>query len=196
MALISLGLILLLAQAVGRAQVQVPGADDALPYSRGYLITGGYVVGGVNLAPASGGGGFLSGTINMAGANTVPPNVDILGAFLYWGSVTTDISQADGAQFRGTPLTNIKKSSVTLSPEASSCWTSGGGAGAMYTMTTFSADVLHLLPIQQDVNGNPAGRRIVNDTDLSKYGFPLHTVTLPESGTRESGSIKPGRTCS
>jgi hypothetical protein len=188
MALISLGLILLLAQAIGHTE-----ASGALPFSRGYLITGGYVVGGVNLAPASGGGGFLTGTINMSGTNhEVPANADILAAFLYWGSVTTNISQAAGAQFRGSPLTNVKATSVDLTPEAASCWTSGGGAGALYTMTMFSADVLHLLPIQKDVNDQPAGRRIVNDTDLEKYGYALHTVTLPESGTGNQVPSSPG----
>src|SRR6266849_1613668 len=65
-ALLSLGLVALFAQT--GAHAQIPDAVP-LPFSRGYLITGGYVVGGVNLAPTSGGGGFLTGTINMAGAN-------------------------------------------------------------------------------------------------------------------------------
>ena len=178
MALVSLGLILLLAQAVGHAQV-----PDALPFSRGYVVTGGYVVGGVDLAPASGGGGFLTGTINMSG---VPANAEILGAFVYWESITTDSSQAAGARFRGSLLTNVKASSMPLTPATAACWSSGSGL----SITMFSADVLHLLPIQWDVNGNPAGRRLANDADLAKYGFPLHTVTLPEAGNRESGAAK------
>src|SRR5215467_13167758 len=104
-ALVVLGLAMLFAQTVGHAQV-----PDALPFSRSYLITGNYVVGGVNLAPSSSGGGFLTGTINMSG---VPANADILGAFLYWEMITTDISQANGARFRGSliPTQTIKASS-------------------------------------------------------------------------------------
>jgi VCBS repeat-containing protein len=171
--LVVIGLVV--AQTVGHAQV-----PDALPFSRNYLITGNYVVGGVDLAPASGGSGFLTGTINMSG---VPANADILGAFLYWEMITTDISQANGAQFRGSVLQNVKASSQMLTPATAQCWSSGGGSGAVYTMTMFTADVLHLLPTQLDVNGNPAGRRLVNDADLAKYGYAPHTVTLPEAGT-------------
>ena len=176
-ALLVLGLVVLFAQTVGHAQV-----PDALPFSRNYLITGNYVVGGVDLAPASGGGGFLTGTINMSG---VPANADILGAFLYWEQITTDLSQANGARFRGSliPTQTIKASSQMVTPATAQCFSSGGGSGAVYTMTMFTADVLHLLPIQLDANGKPAGRRLVNDADLAKYGFPLSTVTLPAAGT-------------
>ena len=41
-------LVLLLAQAGGRAAV---GGADALPFSKGFLVTGNYVVGGVDLTP-------------------------------------------------------------------------------------------------------------------------------------------------
>ena len=44
------------------------------------------------------------------------------------------------------------------------------------------ADVLSLLPAQMDENGQPTGRRIVNDVDLVAAGLPLHSVTLPERG--------------
>jgi hypothetical protein len=174
-ALIILGLVVLFSPRAANAQ-----GPDALPFSRNYLITGNYVVGGVDLAPASGGGGFLTGTISM---NGVPANADIVGAFLYWEMITTDISQANGARFRGSLLQNVKASSQVLTPATAQCWSSGGGSGAVYTMTMFTADVLHLLPTQLDANGNPAGRRLVNDGDLTKYGYAPHTVTLPEAGT-------------
>ena len=56
-------------------------------------------------------------------------------------------------------------------------------------MHMMRADVRRLLPRQFDANGNPTGRRLVNDTDLlnnrnlQNNPYPLHTVTLPESGT-------------
>jgi hypothetical protein len=166
---------MLFAQTVGHAQ-----APDALQFSRNYLLTGNYVVGGVDLAPASGGNGFLTGTINMSG---VPANADIIGAFLYWEMITTNMSQASGALFRGSVLQNIRTSSMMLTPATSPCFSSGGGSGAVYTMTMFTADVLHLLPVQLDVNGKRVGRHLVNDADLAKYGFPLSTVSLPAAGT-------------
>src|SRR5215475_7375285 len=46
-------------------------------------------------------------------------------------------------------------------------------------VTMFRADVLHLLPFQLDANGQPTGRRLVNDADLRSNGLPLTTVTLP-----------------
>lgn len=52
-------------------------------------------------------------------------------------------------------------------------------------MNMYRADVLRLLPEQLDVNGNPTGRRLVNDTDLMETGFPLHTVTLPKGSVGE-----------
>jgi hypothetical protein len=46
----------------------------------------------------------------------------------------------------------------------------------------FRADVLRLLPLQKDTNGNLTGKRLVNDIDLFANHLPLHTVTLPEGG--------------
>jgi hypothetical protein len=53
----------------------------SLPYANRYLVTGNYVTGNVDLSQASGGGGFLQGTIHMSG---VPANAEILAAHLYW----------------------------------------------------------------------------------------------------------------
>ena len=47
-------------------------------------------------------------------------------------------------------------------------------------MTMFRADVLRLLPLQLGADGQPNGRRLVNDADLLANGFALNTVTLPE----------------
>src|SRR5258706_10216658 len=153
-------------------------AQDALPFSKSYLVTGNYVVGGVDLVPQSGTHGFITGTIPMSG---VPANADILAAFLYWETISTQISQVDGAQFRGSPITVVKASSRPLDPATAACWSAGGGAG--YTMTMFRADVLRLLPEQVDANGTPTGKRLVNDTDLLNSQLPRHTVTLPEAAS-------------
>ena len=166
---------LLLAQTIGTAV-----APDALPFSKSFLVTGNYVVGGVDLAPQSGGQGFIAGTIPMSG---VPANADVLAAFLYWETISTASAQVNGAKFRGSPLTAVKTSSMPLNPTNAPCWSSGGGSGAVYTMTMFRADVLRLLPEQLDGSGNPTGKRLVNDADLLSNHVPLHTVTLPEAGT-------------
>ena len=44
------------------------------------------------------------------------------------------------------------------------------------------AAVLPLLALELDENGNPTGRRLVNDVDLVTAGEALNTVPLPERG--------------
>lgn len=170
--------------AVSVLLVAQPGAvappPDALPFAKSYSVTGNYVVGGVDLVPRSGGKGFLTGTIPMSG---VPENAVILTAFLFWETISTNISQVDGAKFRGAPVTIVKASSKPLTGNTSACWASGGGKNAQYTASMFRADVLHLLPPQVGANGTPSGKRLVNDEDLLEQGLALHTVTLPETGT-------------
>src|SRR5262245_2038623 len=157
--LFAFGLLLLLLQMSGRAH---DDDDAALPYAKGYLLTGNYVVGGIDLQTEKRQNGFLTGAIPMAG---VPANGEILAAFLYWETISTNISQVNGAKFRGQPITVVKASSQKLSAPRSSCW----NAGTTYptpTLTMFRADVLRLLPYETDVNGNSTGRRLVNDADL------------------------------
>ena len=155
-------------------------AQDALPFTQSYSITGNYVVGGVDLVPQSQANGFVTGTINMSG---VPPNADILAAYLYWETIWTQPSQADGATFRGAAINAVAASSHQLTGATAPCMSSGGGAGGTYTMTMYRADVLRLLPLQLDEQGNPTGKRLVNNSDLLANQLPLHTVTLPEAGT-------------
>lgn len=62
----------------------------------------------------------------MAG---VPANAEVLAAFLYWETISTDISQVDGAKFRGAPVTVVKTSKKVLTSEYAQCWSSGGGRG-------------------------------------------------------------------
>ena len=71
-------------QQSGRAQGNPP---DALPYSLSYTITGDYAVGRRRSRPRRRTtGGFQTGTIHMGTATTrvVPPNAEIVAAFLYW----------------------------------------------------------------------------------------------------------------
>src|SRR5215472_8903136 len=126
---------------------ELPGfaqSGDALPFAKGFLVSGNYVVGGIDLDPKTASSGFVSGTIPMSG---VPDDAEILGAYLYWEMISTNTAQVDGAMFRGQRLTVVKSSSMLLNPANAPCWSSGGGSGAIYTMTMFRADVLHLLPI-------------------------------------------------
>ena len=161
-----------LAQPAGQAQT-----GDALLFAKSYTITGNYVVGGVDLQPATTSTGFLTGTIPMTG---VPANADVLAAFLYWETVSNNVAQVAGVKFRGSPVRVVKMTTKALTSDLSQCWASGGGP---QTLNMFRADVLALLPHQKDVDGKSTGRRLVNDADLLNYGLARHTVTLPESGT-------------
>lgn len=173
-ALLSLALLVLVAQQSGRAQGEV----EALSFATSYTVTGNYVVAGVDLAPASATGGFVTGTIPVSG---VPAHAEIVAAFLYWETLSTDDAQLAGAQFRGQPLTVVKTSRQRLDSTQAACWSSGGAPGA-YTMTMHRADVRRLLPVQLDTNGVPTGRRLVNSADLAAAGVAPHTVTLPDAG--------------
>src|SRR4051812_4911869 len=124
---------------------------DALPYAKGYLLTGNYVAGGVDLAPQSKGNGFLTGTIPMSG---VPANADILAAYLYWETISSKISQVDGVLFRGSPVAVVKATSRALTGPTAACWSGGSDL----TLTAFRADVLRYLPQQKDANGIPTGK--------------------------------------
>src|SRR5215510_10381691 len=67
----------------GKAAVDYP---NSLPFSKQFLIPGNYVVGSVDLLPASQGNGFITGNIPVSG---VPANADILAAYLYWETIST-----------------------------------------------------------------------------------------------------------
>jgi hypothetical protein len=172
-----LGLVVGLVFVQPRAQAQAP-ADDALPFTRSYFVTGNYVVGGVDLLPASQTGGFITATIPMSG---VPANADILAAFLYWETISTPDFDISGALFRGQPMKIEQSAAMLPDPTAAPCWSSGGGSGAQYQLTMHRADVRRLLPVQLDAQGNKTGKRLVNDSDLAAAGFGPHTVTLPEA---------------
>jgi hypothetical protein len=108
--------VLLLAQSGGQAQAP---DDDALPFTRSYFVTGNYVLGGVDLLPASQSGGFIAGTIPMSG---VPPNADILAAFLYWETISTPDFDISGALFRGQPMKIEQSAAMLPDPTTAPCW--------------------------------------------------------------------------
>ncbi len=81
---LALLLVLLFAQAGGRAQA----VDAPLPYTKGFLVTGNYVVGGVDLTETANPidvDGFSTGEIVMS---DVPDNADIVAAYLFWETLT------------------------------------------------------------------------------------------------------------
>jgi hypothetical protein len=172
-------LVLLFAQAGGRAE---PG--DALPYTKGFLVTGNYVVGGVDLDDSLSAfpviDGFSTGEIVMSG---VPDNADIVAAYLFWETLTLDTnpSDVDGVEFRGTPLdlddvVITQKTQFNLAGlPNSTCW----GQGPVLTGNIFRADVLSLLPMRMDAANQPTGKRLVNTSDLVANTLPGHTVKLP-----------------
>ena len=174
--LLALGLAMLFAQTGGYAQAPVP-LPNPLPYSTGYLVTGDYVVGSVDIIEVS--NSPATATIHIGG---VPQNADILAAFLYWETIApTSVTApqiADSVKFRGQPIKSVRVKSVgkQLTGPTGACL---AGATVPLTMTMFRADVLRLLPRQFDKDGKPTGKLLVNDTDLTSDG--LHTVTLPEA---------------
>jgi cadherin-like protein/Big-like domain-containing protein len=180
--LIAIGLAVLFAQMGTEAQTGEP-----LPYSTGYLVAGDYVVGSVDITTSS--GLSATGTIPMAG---VPPpeQADIVAAFLYWETIApswaTPQQIADLVKFRGQPIKSVrvKSKGQALTGSTAACFTAAGSL----TMTMFRADVLRLLPRQLDKNGKPTGKLLVNDTDLTAAGLPLHTVAVPEAG---NGNVIP-----
>ena len=121
--------------------------------------------------------GFQTDVIQMTGDSAVPPGATIVAAWLYWETIWGLPEEIEGAQFRGQDITLAKGVDLPLSGSLSPCWSNGGG-----NLTMLRADVLSLLPDELGLDGNPTGRRLVNDADLTAAGLPLHTVTLPERG--------------
>jgi hypothetical protein len=167
--LLAVFLALRFAQSGGQAAVPT----NALPYTTGYLLTGDYALGSVNLVP--GNNNLSTGTIHMSG---VPDNADIVAAFVYWETIAPvgrdprDI--ANLVKFRGEPIKSVRVKSKKQ-PLAAACFLSGGP----WEITMFRADVKRLLPPQLDVNGKSIGKLLVNDEDLQENNLPLNTVTLP-----------------
>jgi len=170
-----------LVQQTGRAQ---SGAVviDALPYSLSYTVTGNYATSSVDFLPKSNNTGFQTEVLPMrdstrADARLVPAGANVIAAWLYWETIWGDPSQVIGARFRGKAITLTRGVDTPLVGGLAKCGSKGD------TLTAMRADVLPLLALELDENGNPTGRRLVNDVDLQAAGEGLNTVTLPERGT-------------
>ena len=182
--MIATALGLLFAQMGGRAQTA-----DPLSYSFGYLVTGDYAVGSVDLHqstnPVDVNTGLATGTISI---NGVPEDADIVAAYLYWETITLTANPGQAiAKFRGHDIpTNgvleLKDSSKPLVDNTATCWSSG----TPLTMHQFRADVLRFLPVRVDKDNKSTGKRLVNDADLATQGEAAHTVSLP---TRNGNQI-------
>ncbi|MGH9411254.1 MAG: Ig-like domain-containing protein [Vicinamibacterales bacterium] len=148
--------------------------SDPLPYSAGFLVTGDYVVGGVDLTSHGNSGksdGLTTGSLTISG---VPTDADVVAAYLYWEEIFTPVSgqsPAAGVKFRGALLspTAIKASSFPITGNPATCWGAAGSRGAV--VAEFRADVLYLLPKRFDATNTWTGKYLVNGT---------HTVTLPD----------------
>ncbi len=171
--------VLLLLTQAGQAQ-----PTNALRFFKNYFVTGDYLVAGVGLR-GTGVGGIATGEIHFSGTNVVPPDADIMAAFAFWQTVVTNNSVAGttGATFRGH---DISSTAVELNPDGTApCWSSGGGAGGAsgaHRMKAYRADVLQFLGQKTDGNGQPIGKRLVNDADLAAAGLPPNIVQLPDAG--------------
>src|SRR6266496_4696073 len=114
--LLSIGLAALFAQSAVHAD-----ATDALPYASSFLVTGNYVVGGVDLTHTqnpTGADGLVTGMINISG---VPANADILAAYMYWEMIhPTGVTNPEvGVQIDGQAVANpnvqlLKRTSQVL----------------------------------------------------------------------------------
>jgi hypothetical protein len=171
--------LIALTPGIATAQNAAAPLSDPLPYSKGYLITGNYVVGGTDLTPQANpadANGFATGTVNISG---VPADADVVAAFLYWEEIFTPIAgrrPAAGVKFRGTAIspTAIKASSFPIANNPATCWGAAGTSTAL--VAEFRADVLYLLSKRFDVNNTWTGKYLVNGS---------YAVTLPEiSGNR------------
>jgi hypothetical protein len=216
-ALLAVVAVLLFQQSGSHAQ-----APDALFFSRGFLVTGNYVVGSVDLRPDlhPAVNGFATGVLqigNVPPTQTEPGNVipdnpdgspaDIVAAYLYWETIhenappfdpETNPSPSTGVEFRDSSIvpTAVKITSfqLGLTENPAQCWGSAGQKGSY--VSTFRADVLHLLPKLLDANNEWTGKYVVTDQDLESYTqqtgvdawpekagnqvYGPHTVTLPE----------------
>ena len=171
--LLAVSLIVLSAVSAA-AQPQPP----ALTWLHTYNVPGNYAVGGVDLVPLSFKNGLRTRKILMG--NQVPANAEILAAFLYWETMWRGGPNGvdplnDQVKFRGQRVTAIKS---TRTPATPGCRAIGNAEW----MGIMRADVLRLLPLQLDENGQPTGRRLVNDADLVANKLSPHSVTLADSG--------------
>ncbi len=166
--LLALGLSLFTTQLAGQAQL-----PDALRYSRGYLVTGNYVVGGVDFPPGGGSGRILIGSDTR---NAVPADSDVVAAYLYWEDLTPRTQKVAPAYFRGQLIASAKASRLVSPPGGASCF--GAVGSNVRNLTMLRADVLALLPKQYDANNQWTGRYLANGAHDVSMGTPGGGNTL------------------
>src|SRR6266705_5763072 len=178
----AIGLLLIVAQP-GQA------TDNPLTLFKNYFITGDYEVGGVGLR---GKGQLDRNKLQYLAAGTisvpVPPNADILAAFLYWETIEKTIlpSSVKGYLLAGDFNEDLSDSTSAASVEilgkplgaehAAPCWSSGGSTGSSNgtpTLRVYRGDVLRYLKVNKDT-----GKKVLNIK-----------VWLPDSGS--SGGAVP-----
>ncbi|HVG55746.1 MAG TPA: Ig-like domain-containing protein [Vicinamibacterales bacterium] len=171
------------------AQAQAP-ADNALPFTRSYLLTGNYAVVGVDLTPQQADCStfapdcYAKGSITVptcpttgpvAPGSCIPEGADVLAAWMYWEAIATDPAVVPKARLRvdgsSTYTTLLKaRRNDELLPSQGSCLSSSGN---LLTLSMFSADVLRFFPFQKDANNAATPRRKVTGT---------HGIALAEIG--------------
>ena len=163
-----------LALAAGLALLQpastaLHAQTQPLTFFKNYFLTGDYAVEGVGLF-GLGSGGVATGDIVVG---SVPANVDIVAAFLYWqvvGTVGAPDAGATGVTFKGNLLSSAEGPfAKSLGAGTPPCWANGGGTGASNGSNrtySYRADVLRFLDVDP-VTGK-----------LAANGH--HTVTLPD----------------
>ncbi len=171
-------------------------ADGPLNFYKNHFIKGDYVVGGVGLrglgvpnptvtAIANDGinTSYATGTISMNGPNGAPPpNAEIVSAYLYWQTIESSTAPTGNVGvFNGAKIVGHQIAPTGIL----ACFGSGGGGSTTNQgefLRVYRADVLRQLPVKTDASGKPLSRRLVSDTDLVANGFPLQTISLPDSG--------------
>ncbi len=172
-ALFSLGVMLCFAQSGGQAQ-DLPESDGPLTFFKNYFITGNYVASGGGF---SGEGSTAEAHFEISG---VPPNVDILAAFLYVQTAeSAPLQGISGATFNGLPLDSGEGSIAKALGTSSACFTVGEGVN----LVTYRADVLRLLPLGEN------GKHDVND-DVRCGGASGRV--FPAARRRQTGRGVPG----
>src|SRR3954462_13964004 len=104
LAVLALTLIMPVSFSIDRLAAQASAAatavPDALPFATGFLVTGNYVVAGVDL-PKTGG----QGTISFKETETaLAGGVDVVAAYLYWETISRGTVPFTGVSFRGKPI--------------------------------------------------------------------------------------------
>jgi hypothetical protein len=170
--LLSLSLLLLIAQLGGHAQAPGP-PEGPLSFFKNYFITGDYAVGGKSLW-RKGVQGRATADISISG---VPGNADILAVFLYVQTAErVQWSGIDHATYRGPGLSgagndlgagnNSLAKALNWDLATPPCWSVAWPGGRR--LVTYRADVLKFLPINSQT-----GKHRVNGQ---------HRVVVPDSG--------------